>query len=139
MKLFLICVSCAISIVHANNLNPQMQKYMNSLNVQAKSENSDFTNFSYARGEKIFTSEHLGKKGKPISCVSCHTTNLSKNGENISTGKLIKPLSPLTNNKRFTKVKNVKKWLRRNFRDVYKREGTAQEKGDVITYIINKR
>ncbi|MDX3960423.1 DUF1924 domain-containing protein [Aliarcobacter skirrowii] len=32
----------------------------------------------------------------------------------------------------------MEKWLNRNFNDVYNREGTALEKGDVITYIINK-
>ncbi len=32
-------------------------------------------------------------------------------------------------------MKEMKKWLRRNFNDVYKREGTAQEKGDVLLFI----
>jgi len=37
-----------------------------------------------------------------------------------------------------TSVKEVEKWLRRNFNDVYNREGTAQEKGDVLLYIMSK-
>jgi N-dimethylarginine dimethylaminohydrolase len=57
---------------------------------------------------------------------------------NKHTNKVIEPLSPTTNPERLTEVKQVKKWLRRNFRDVYNREGTATEKGDVLTYIINK-
>ena len=40
--------------------------------------------------------------------------------------------------KRLTDVNEIEKWLKRNFNDVYNREGTAMEKGDVITYIINK-
>jgi len=139
MKKISIGLSLLVLVVQANSFNPQVQKYMDSLKAQAKSENQNFTDFDYSRGEKIFTSEHIGKKGELISCVSCHTDDLTKNGENVSTGKLIEPLSPSVNTKRFSKVKDVKKWLRRNFRDVYKREGTAQEKGDVVTYIVNKK
>ena len=71
--------------------------------------------------------------------MSCHTSDFTKNGENISTGKVIDPFSPTTNADRFVKVKDVKKWLRRNFKDVYVREGSAQEKGDVVIYIVNKK
>lgn len=112
--------------------------YLNSLKKEVQSQNPTFEGFDYKRGEEIFTSKHIGKKGKEISCVSCHTANLNQTGENFFTGKMIEPLSPKANPKRFTKVKTIEKWLRRNFNDVYKREGTAQEKGDVITYIINK-
>ncbi|WP_457745648.1 DUF1924 domain-containing protein [Sulfurimonas sp.] len=127
------------TLTFAFEFNLQMQSYMQNLDKEAKSQNSDFQGFSYVRGEEIFTSKHIGKKGKRIACTSCHTINLNQDGENISTGKLIKPLSPHANPERFTKVKEVKKWLRRNFRDVYKREGSAQEKGDVITYITQKK
>ena len=118
--------------------NGEMQQYMESLRAAALKEDPSFTGFDARRGEQIFTSEHIGKKGRPVSCVSCHTDDLTQKGENISTGKVIEPLSPVANPKRFTKVKDVKKWLRRNFKDVYKRAGTAQEKGDVITYIVTK-
>jgi len=124
--------------MQAQELNPQMQEFMNTLKSKAQKQNPDFKEFSYARGEKIFTSEHIGKKGKLISCVTCHTNDLSAKGRNVHTNKVIEPLSPSANKERFTDVKNVKKWLRRNFKDVYKRAGSAQEKGDVITYIINK-
>ncbi|MAC83252.1 MAG: hypothetical protein CL624_03865 [Arcobacter sp.] len=112
--------------------------YLDSLDIQAKKDNQGFNGFDKKRGEKIFTSKHLGKKGKEISCVSCHTNNFTQNGENLFTGKLIKPLSPKVNPKRFVKLKTIKKWIKRNFKDVYKREGTALEKGDVITYILSK-
>jgi len=139
MRKILFTLLTSVTLVMAYELNRPMQNYMETLESEAKSQNSAFSGFSYKRGEEIFTSKHIGKKGKLISCTSCHTTDLTRKGENISTGKVIEPLSPLANPKRFSKVKEVKKWLRRNFRDVYKREGTAQEKGDVITYIINKK
>ena len=111
--------------------------YLQTLEAQAKKENPNFQGFSAKRGEKIFTSTHIGKRGKKISCTSCHTRDLRATGENIFTGKKIKPLSPKANPKRLKDIKKVKKWLRRNFKDVYKREGTAQEKGDVLLYILN--
>jgi len=114
-----------------------LDDYLQTLEAQAKKENPNFQGFSAKRGEKIFTSTHIGKRGKKISCTSCHTRDLSATGENIFTGKKIKPLSPKANPKRLKDIKKVKKWLRRNFKDVYKREGTAQEKGDVLLYILN--
>ena len=139
MKKTLTVLLVMVSIVQAKGLNSSMQENMNTLKIEAKKQNLNFKGFDYIRGEKIFTTKNIGKRGKSISCVTCHTSNLSKNGLNINTNKQIEPLSPLVNSKRFTKVKDVKKWLRRNFRDVYNRVGTAQEKGDVITYMINKK
>lgn len=138
IKISLILLLAA-SLSQAKELNPQMQDFMSALKTEAKKQNPGFTDFDYARGEKIFTTEHIGKKGKAISCVTCHTNDLSKNGRNEHTNKVIEPLSPSANAKRFTDVKEVEKWLRRNFKDVYVREGTAQEKGDVVTYMINKK
>lgn len=112
--------------------------YLNSLKQEVLKENPNFTSFDATRGEKIFTSNHIGKKSKEISCTTCHTTNLNNSGENTFTGKIIEPLSPKANPKRFTDLAEIEKWIKRNFNDVYNREGTALEKGDVITYIINK-
>ncbi len=112
--------------------------YLNSLKQEVLKENPKFTGFDAKRGEEIFTSKHIGKKGKEIACTTCHTINLNNSGENTFTGKTIEPLSPKANPKRFTDVKEIEKWMKRNFNDVYNREGTALEKGDVTTYIINK-
>lgn len=112
--------------------------YLSFLKQEVLKENPNFTGFDSKRGEEIFTSKHIGKKGKEISCTSCHTIDLSNSGENIFTGKTIEPLSPKANPKRFTQLDEIEKWMKRNFNDVYNREGTALEKGDVTMYIINK-
>ena len=112
--------------------------YLSFLKQEVLKENPNFTGFDSKRGKEIFTSKHIGKKGKEISCTSCHTIDLSNSGENIFTGKTIEPLSPKANPKRFTQIKEIEKWMKRNFNDVYNREGTALEKGDVTTYIINQ-
>ena len=112
--------------------------FLNSLKQEAIKETPNFTKFDYKRGEDIFLSKHIGKKGELISCASCHGTDLSKSNQNYFTGKTIDALSPKANPKRFTDKADIEKWLKRNFNDVYNREGTAIEKGDVVTYIINK-
>lgn len=112
--------------------------FLSSLKQEALKENPNFIEFDYKRGEDIFLSKHIGKKGELISCASCHGTDLSKSNPNYFTAKTIGALSPKANPKRFIDKAEIEKWLRRNFNDVYNREGTAIEKGDVVTYIINK-
>ena len=116
---------------------PQLQGYLDGLQAEVKKNEPAFNGFSAERGEKVFTSKHIGKRGKEVACTSCHSTVLTNKGENINTGKVIEPLAPSANPKSLSDVKNVKKWLRRNFKDVYTRVGTAKEKGDVLTYILN--
>ena len=132
MKALIIASMFSLSLMGAST---EVVQYMKELETAAKTENRTFTGFDTARGKEIFTSTHTGKQGKPMSCTSCHTTNLSNSGKNALTGKVIEPLSPKANPQRLTSAKEVKKWLKRNFVDVYAREGTAQEKGDVLTYI----
>lgn len=133
MKYLAIVTMFSMSLMAAS---PEVLQYMNDLSKTAKAENSAFSGFDAARGKEIFTSTHTGKQGKPMACTSCHTVNLANPGKNSLTGKAIDPLSPRANPQRLTSVKEVNKWLKRNFMDVYAREGTAQEKGDVLTYIM---
>ncbi|MGE4383549.1 MAG: DUF1924 domain-containing protein [Arcobacter sp.] len=126
------------ALVASLSFSATVDEYLNSLKQEVLKENPSFKGFDAKRGEEIFTSKHIGKKGKEISCTSCHGTNLQKAGENIFTGKVIEPLSPKANKERFIDVATIEKWMKRNFNDVYNREGTALEKGDVTTYIINQ-
>ncbi|MDD5716859.1 MAG: DUF1924 domain-containing protein [Sulfuricurvum sp.] len=134
MKYLTIFLMLSMSLMAAS---PEVNQYMNELSTAAKAQDKTFTGFDATRGKEIFTSTYIGKQGKSISCTTCHTVNLSNSGKNSLTGKVIEPLSPRANAQRLTSAKEVKKWLKRNFVDVYTREGTAQEKGDVLTYIQN--
>jgi len=137
MKKFMLVALVPLSIF-ANSFNAEMQNYIDQLKAEAKNIDPNFTDFDSKRGEEIFTSKHIGKKGQEISCTSCHNLDLRQEGKNVFTNKSIKPLSPTANKERLTSVKEVEKWLRRNFKDVYLKEGDAIQKGDVLYYINTK-
>ena len=125
-------------LVATLSFSATVDDFLDSLKQEVLKQDISFKGFDYKRGEDIFLSKHVGKKGELISCASCHGTDLNKSNQNHFTGKTINALSPKANPKRFTDRAEIEKWLKRNFNDVYNREGTALEKGDVVTYIINK-
>jgi mono/diheme cytochrome c family protein len=102
-----------------------------SLRLEA-SATPAFQGFSAARGEQLFNNKH----GNDWSCASCHTENPAVTGKHAKTGKAIEPLAPSANAQRFTNPKKVDKWFKRNCNDVLGRVCTAQEKGDVLAYLL---
>jgi hypothetical protein len=99
----------------------------------ARRADSRFTGFSANRGRAFFASRH----GGDWSCASCHTEDPLAAGRHAETGKRIKPLAPAANPKRFSDAAKVQKWFDRNCGDVLKRACTAQEKGDVLEYLLS--
>ncbi len=97
-----------------------------------KSEAVGAAVFNAVQGEKFFKEKHGGE----WSCSSCHTDNPAVQGKHAKTEKVIKPLAPAANADRFTDPEKVAKWFKRNCKDVLDRECTAQEKGDVLTYLM---
>jgi hypothetical protein len=69
------------------------------------------------------------------SCASCHTRDLHQTGRHAVTGKLIKPMAPSVLSRRLTNPAKIRKWLRRNCLWTRGRECTAQEKGDLLSYL----
>ena len=138
MKKIVCFILLALTLSHAKEFNAPMKTYMEGLSAEAKAANPSFTGFDAKRGEALFVSKHTGKKGSEMSCTTCHSTNLKNGGQNVNTNKPITALAPSANPTRLTDVAEVEKWLRRNFNDVFAREGSALEKGDVLTYIINQ-
>jgi len=87
---------------------------------------------SSVRGEQLFNAKH----GKEWSCASCHENPPNHDTKHIVTGKLIKPLSPNSNPERFSDQAKVEKWFKRNCNDVLGRECAAQEKADMISWLL---
>jgi hypothetical protein len=98
-----------------------------------KTYESQSSKASASRGEQFFNAKH----GKEWSCASCHENPPNHDTKHIVTGKVIKPLAPSANPARFTDEAKVDKWFKRNCNDVLGRECTAQEKADVLAWLIS--
>jgi len=99
----------------------------------ARQGSAGFAGFSAQRGEAFFNTTH----GQEWSCASCHTKDPTAAGKHAKTDKPIKPLAPAANAERFTSQPKVEKWFKRNCNDVMGRVCTAQEKGDVLAYLMS--
>jgi mono/diheme cytochrome c family protein len=121
----------AVSALETSAATPaEIQKGMEAA---ARAGAPAFSGFSVARGQQFFASMH----GNDWSCASCHTASPLAQGKHAKTGKEIAPLAPAANPERFTDDVKVEKWFKRNCNDVLGRACTAQEKGDVLAYLIS--
>ena len=134
----LAAVLLASASLFAFTPNAEFGSLMNDLKSEAKKAEPAFAGFSKERGRALFFAKYTGKDGQPISCASCHTDNLKQKGKNLPTGKIIDPLAPSANAIRLTERAEMEKWLKRNFKQVLGREGSAKEKGDVLEFIAGE-
>lgn len=98
-------------------------------------QQAGFKSFVAARGDAFFHTSHARGQGV-VSCTGCHTADPRKPGQ-TPTLKRIEPMAPAVNPQRFTDAAKTEKWFRRNCQDVLSRVCTAQEKGDVLTYLLS--
>ena len=88
------------------------------------------------KGEQLWNKTFAGKA--PYSarrCASCHSNTLTNTGKHIRTNKSIAPMAPSVNSKSLSKVKNIKKWLKRNCKWTLGQECSVQQKADLISFI----
>ncbi len=92
--------------------------------------------FDAARGEAFWNQRHASSKAPSERyCGLCHTADLTRPGKHVKTGKPIEPMAPSANPQRLTDAKKVEKWFRRNCKWTVGRECSAQEKGDLLTWL----
>lgn len=101
--------------------------------AEARRADPRFAGFSATRGERFFRDTH----GGDWSCATCHGATPVAPGEHAVTGKPVAPLAPAANPERFTRPASVEKWFKRNCNDVLKRPCSAQEKGDVLAWLMS--
>jgi hypothetical protein len=135
MILDFVALGCVVMVAAGLTASPAFAETPVEVLATFKTEASGtpgFQGFSAERGEKFFKTKH----NHNLSCSTCHTDNPAAQGKHSETDKVIKPLAPAANEERFTDMKKVAKWFKRNCNDVLDRECTAQEKGDVLTYLL---
>jgi mono/diheme cytochrome c family protein len=118
---------CAVTLAHAN---PAL---LDNYAREARAADPAFAGFSAERGRALYFRESSAS-GKPMQCASCHTANPRQPGKTPAF-RQIEPLAPVANPMRFTDAKKVEKWFRRNCDDVFRRECSAQEKGDFVRWL----
>lgn len=101
---------------------------------QAKQQNPAFSGFSAERGKALYYRESTAS-GKAMRCASCHTSDPRKPGKTPAF-RTLEPFAPSITPARFSDVKKVEKWFLRNCDDVFKRECSPQEKGDLLSWIL---
>lgn len=106
-----------------------------ALFLKYKSEGAN--NFDIERGKKDWHKEVKGEDTVMLSCASCHGNDLSKSGKHRKTNKVIEPMAASANPQRFTDAKKTEKWFKRNCNDIWGRDCTAQEKGDILKYLLS--
>ena len=127
----LLAVALALPGLHAAAATPaEIQK---DFEAEARAAAPGFSGFSAVRGRQFFNATH----GNDWSCSSCHTLSPQRPGKHVNTRKDIAPMAPAANPQRFTDAAKTEKWFRRNCNDVLGRACTAQEKGDVLAYLIS--
>jgi len=101
-------------------------------------ESEGAKNFDTKRGEENWKKQVKNEEGKDFGCESCHSKDLKNKGQHVKTNKVIEPMAPSINPERLTDVKKIEKWFKRNCNDAWGRACTAQEKGDILKYLIKQ-
>jgi len=115
----------------ATALNPSMSHLMDGYEKGA-----GVAGFDAEAGRRFFLEKRSHSSGEKRACATCHTENPAAKGK-TPVGKVIEPISPAANKKRFTDPKKVEKWFKRNCKWVLERECTDKEKGDYIAFMTS--
>lgn len=121
------------------------QKIADKYAAAAIAIDSTYAGPSAEEGKVFFNREVIQFKGdvnapgKSIACASCHTANPADAGKHIVTGKLIKPLSPHINKKRFQSTRDVEKNFTKHCNEVVGSDCSPQEKANYIAYLLTEK
>jgi len=125
---------------------------------QAKQADPAFAGFSAERGRAFYFRQHKIDDGSELSCASCHHGDPRKKTiahkdqipcrachitfHDPAVGRAaimgdVRPFAPSANADRFTNEWKVEAWFAWNCELLLKRECTAVEKGDLITWLMS--
>ncbi len=92
---------------------------------------------SSERGKTLFKGNFSGGKPDTPSCTTCHSRSPANAGKTRA-GKTIEPMALSRTPERYSDLKKVEKWFRRNCKSVLGRVCSAQEKTDFLAFMIKQ-
>lgn len=133
--LIAVLLSFSVASAHADVINAQtlMDKYTASSQLV----NKDFK--PSAIDGKLFFNRTFKTDGHEAACATCHTQNPANYGKHVVTKKMIKPLSPMVNPKRFTNISDVEDKFAEHCNDILGADCSAQEKANFIKYLFTEK
>lgn len=121
-------------MIYFINLNQINGDVIDLYKMEMKKEDAKFSEFNGNLGKDFFYLKNKLPSGEVMSCTTCHTEN--PKGEGLTKqNKVILPMATVVNPQRYTDLKKVEKWFKRNCDDVFKRPCTTLEKGNFIQYM----
>lgn len=105
------------------------ERLANNFALVAKSELS-------AEEGKAFYTKRQSIKGKELACASCHADNPLNLGKHSETGKVIQPMAPSANPKRFADLEKSGKHFSKHCNDLYGQDCSPKDKGNFIAYLL---
>lgn len=130
---FALAITASTAVIAAPAIAVVPADLLRDYEGRARAESPGYTGASTERGARLFRTS----QGREWSCASCHGEAPTAAGRHAKTAKAIQPLAPAANPQRFTDPAQTEKWFRRNCGDVFGRECTAAEKGDVLAWLLS--
>lgn len=133
------------------------QQLLERYAAQARAEDATFGGFSVERGRAFYFAVHTHTDGSEYACATCHHEDPRREQfahqdkipcrachfpaesftERHKIRRQLLPLAPVTNPARFNDANRAETWFERNCQFVLNRTCTAQEKGDLITWLLS--
>lgn len=117
----LLCI--VTSTTQANSVDEHLQTYQ-----QQGASPADI-----AKGKQLWYASNNER-----SCSSCHGSKPGDMGKHVKTRKSINPMALSVNPDRYQDSKKIEKWFLRNCKWTFGRTCTAQEKADILTWLVSQ-
>ena len=124
LNLLGIALLCIVtSTTQANSVDKHLQAYRQQGASQADT----------AKGKQLWYASNNER-----SCSSCHGAKPGDVGKHAKTRKSIEPMALSINPDRYQDGKKIEKWFLRNCKWTFGRTCTAQEKADILTWLVSQ-
>ncbi len=117
---------------------PAKTRILETYLAESRRIDPSLSGFSAERGRALYIGPHVGGRPDMPACATCHTSDPTRVGKHIKTGREIEPMAARINSNRFSDPAMVEKRFSRDCPNVLGRECSAKEKGDFIFYLTNQ-